>query len=121
LEKNRKKRINIAKKYIQSLSKLEIEVPPISNNFNHIFHKFVIKTKKRDELFKYLKRKGIEVLIHYKKPISELKVFRRFKNNNPNAISLSKHSLSLPIHPYLSNKEIVFIIQNINEFFKNIR
>ena len=63
---------------------------------------YVIKTLSRSE----------------KKTISRLSLFKKYKAKTPNADYLSNSSISIPIHPYLKNKEIKFIIGKINQFFK---
>ena len=118
LKTNQKKRINIAKKYINFLSSLPIRLPPKFKDNRHIYHKFVIQTNLRDQLYNYLKQNGIEAVIHYKKTISKLSLFKKYKAKTLNADYLSDSSISIPIHPYLENKEIKYIIDKINQFFK---
>jgi dTDP-4-amino-4,6-dideoxygalactose transaminase len=66
---------------------------------------------------KYLKRNGVETMIHYKKRIKNLYIFKKYKALTPVADSLSKPSISLPIHPYLKKKELNYIVSKINYFF----
>ena len=63
-----------------------------------------------------MKQNGIEAVIHYKKTISKLSLFKKYKAKTPNADYLSDRSISIPIHPYLENKEIKYIIDKINQF-----
>ena len=120
LKKYEKKRIQIANKFINEFKKFKIELPPKFSSSQHIYHKFVIQTQNRDKLKDFLNKRGIETLIHYKYPIPNLSLFNRKTINykTPNANYLSKNSLSLPIHPYLKNSEVNFIIKTVKKFFK---
>ncbi len=115
---NQIKRILIAKKYINGLRGLDIELPPLYTNGQHIYHKFVIRAKRRNALSNYLKHKGIECLIHYKKSLPELTIFKKYKTKLPIASNLKKYSLSLPIHPYLKSREVQHVLNAIKSFFK---
>ena len=94
------------------------ELPPKIKTKEHIYHKFVIQTSRRDELVKFLNKNGIDTMIHYNKPIDKLSVFKRYITKNSMSNYLSKTSVSLPIHPYLKKKEIDYVINKINLFFK---
>ena len=61
----------------------------------------------------------IETKIEHPILIPDQKAFRKFsKNTNlPNARRLSKLILSLPIHEYLSFKNLDYVIKNINKFY----
>lgn len=112
------KRIFIAKQYFKNFKDLNLSLPPLGKRSQHIYHKFVIRTKQRNKLFKYLKNHGIHTLIHYSKPLHKLKIFSEFSSKLPVSEQLSKTSLSIPIHPYLKKAEINHIIKTIKYFFK---
>ncbi len=116
-----KKRILIAKRYIKELSREKILLPVYKDDFSHIYHKFVIRYKKRDKLKFFLEKNGIQTMIHYHKPLPKYQVFKNNikKNYFKNSQILSKNCLSLPIHQYLNNKEVSYIIKKINLFLKN--
>ena len=118
VKENQIKRISIAKKYINGLRGLDIELPPLHTNGQHIYHKFVIRAKRRDELSNYLKKNGVECLIHYTKSLPELTIFKKYKTKLSVASNLKKYSLSLPIHPYLKNREIQHVLNTIKSFYK---
>lgn len=111
------KRISIARKYIKNLKNLNLSLPPLFKNEQHIYHKFVIRTKYRDELLRYLNKNGVQSLIHYKKPLHKLKIFKGFRSKLPISENLTKTSLSIPIHPYLKKKEVDHIIKVIKDFY----
>ena len=68
-----------------------------------------------------MNKKGIETAIHYPKPIHKQKAFI----NNYGNIQLkytekyAKQILSLPIHAFLNDQEIKYVVKNIKNFFDN--
>ncbi len=119
LDRNNKKRISIAKIYRRELSGVnQIILPTERPSIKHVYHLFVIETEKRNELQKFLEKNGIDALIHYPFPIHKQKCFSDWKNVSlPITEKKVSQILSLPIHPYLTEKEVVFICQKIKTFF----
>lgn len=107
--------------YSSLLKKIpQIKTPEQNNDCYHVFHLYVIECKKRDELRKYLEKKGIETIIHYPIPIHLQKPYQNlgFKRNDfPITEEKSKKILSLPMFPELTKEEIKYICNSIKEFF----
>ena len=118
-----KERQKIAKRYDQLLSKnIQITIPYVNTKANHVYHLYVIKTFKRDQLKQYLNQKGVETSIHYPVPPHLQKAYAHLgykKSDFPIAEELANSALSLPIYPGLKDKSIIYICDLINEFFKN--
>ena len=96
-------------------------MPINRKNGIHTYHQFVIKVKKdREALIKFLNKKNIEIGIHYPKMLVNLKPYRIFKNGNDlkNCLKYEKQILSLPMHPFLTYKEIKYVCDAINLFFR---
>jgi UDP-2-acetamido-2-deoxy-ribo-hexuluronate aminotransferase len=108
------KRHELAKLYYDGLDSLDLTLP--FHCMGHVFHQFVIRINRRDELQKYLMQKGIGTDIHYPKALSEISIFTE-NDQFPFAMEASKTVLSLPIHPNHSKEEINYVIQNIELFF----
>ena len=120
IENNKRKLL--AKKYIKNLGNiqgLEIIKPRDIKNAN--FHLFVIKTKKRNKLKKYLEKIGIQTLIHYPKIIPDQPFLKKEYGQAklPIAREFVKSCLSLPCHPNISLSDIYYISSNIKGFFGN--
>jgi len=112
-----------AKQYFDLLKNVGgIQLPPEENKTEKpVFHQFVIQTKYRDKLKKYLDKKRIETAIHYPTPIHMQKAYAHLgyrKGSLPIAEQLSKTVLSLPIFPGLNESEINVIGSTIRNFFK---
>ncbi|MFW6131278.1 MAG: DegT/DnrJ/EryC1/StrS family aminotransferase [Candidatus Aminicenantaceae bacterium] len=87
----------------------------------HIYNQFVIRVKKRDELQKYLKEKGIGTAIYYPVPLHLQKCFEYLgykKGAFPVSEKASTEVLALPVYPELSKKQQDYIGSCISSFYK---
>jgi len=112
------KRRKIAKFYDKHLHAVN-EVKLTQTNRGSSRHLYVIRTKNRDELIKYLAKKKIFCQIHYPYSLNKLKVFKnRIKNRKLiNSERWSKQCLSLPMHSDLKIGEINRIVKEIKSFY----
>ena len=114
-------RKKIAGRYLKEISNPLIEMPQICKNAEHVYHQFVVRTKKRDALRAYLEEKGIQTIIHYPIP-PHLAVCYKYlnlgKGSFPIAEEASEEVLSLPIFNGMLTAEINYVIQTINEYEK---
>ena len=112
-----------ALKYNELLSNIpEITTPKIRENSFHIFHLYVIRTPKRNELANYLKSKGISTGIHYPTALPFLPAYKYLDHKPsdfPVAYKYQNKILSLPMFPELSNEQIGYVVKSIKEFFKS--
>jgi len=116
-----RQRIEIANLYTQRLTNL-VETPFVNSNCTHVYHLYVIKTDKRDELKEFLQQKGIGTAIHYPIPPHLQKAYSHLnfkKGDFSIAEKLANQSLSLPIYPGLSDDQVNYICDSITEFFKS--
>ena len=101
------------------LKNASIITPTIRKNSKHVFHLYVIRLKKRDELIKYLKKHKISTGIHYPTPLPFLKAYKYLDHKPshfPVSWSYKDQILSLPMFPELNISQIKFICKLINEF-----
>lgn len=113
-----KKRNNIAKIYIENLTK-KVIAPKIENNKLHSFYSFTILANNRNKLMSHLKKKGIETKIQHSPLIPHQKAFLKYyKKDIPNAEKIVKKILCLPIRDELTQKNINYIVNSINNFYR---
>ncbi len=116
-----KKRLENAKYYNDLLKNVEsIEIPKIRNNVNHIFHLYVIKTDKREELQEFLNKNGIQTAIHYPVPLPFMNAYKYLNHKTgefPNVYKNKDKILSLPMFPELKKAEIEYVVDLIKQFF----
>jgi dTDP-4-amino-4,6-dideoxygalactose transaminase len=111
-----KKRQKIAKFYNQTINNKRIS--KLNYSKSSVYHQYVILVDNRNSLIKLLKKNKIQYGFHYPYAIHQLNVFKkRFKNKRyKNAEILAQNSISLPIDPNLSKKELNYIVKTLNEF-----
>ena len=114
-------RIKIANRYLEKLKIVDdIKLPKIRLNSKYVFHLFVIKTQKRDQLKKFLSENNVETGIHYPIALPDLKAYE-FLNYPPNILNAQNNSnsiLSLPIGDHMEIEDADYVIQIIKKFFK---
>jgi dTDP-4-amino-4,6-dideoxygalactose transaminase len=101
------KRTKIAQRYFKNLP--HVEFIRADKNTTSSYHKLVLLHDKRDQLQQYLASHGIETKIHYNKPLDSA-------GSYPQAETICKSAISLPIYPYLSLSEVDYICERINSF-----
>ena len=110
-------RNKIAQKFLNKINNELITLPknPKYCNYN-TYHIFPVLCDTRDILIEYLTNKNIPTIIHYPIPIELSGAFYNENYKNVMTIEFSKKILSLPIHPFMKDDEIEYIIKTINEF-----
>ena len=86
-----------------------------------VYHTFVIKADKRDELKAHLEKVGIGTAIHYPVPTHLMKAGRDLgykEGDLPVTELLARRILSLPVYPELNLDQIDEVASAILEFYK---
>ena len=120
-------RSKIAKRYTEALKTVpQIQIPQLSQEpramsqeLTHVYHQYTLKVSSRDKLLKYLNHNGIGARIYYPFLLSGMKAFNncKCKGSLKNAQEVSKSCISLPIHPFLKEREISYITSAIKKFY----
>ena len=108
----------IAAKYRTGLADL-VQVPFDQEWEECVYHNFVIRTEKRDELMAYLLEHGVDTRIHYPIPIhlQEAAKDLGYKVGSfPKAEKYAKTMISLPIYPDLSDAQ-VYLYYAVSKLF----
>ncbi|MCH4551353.1 DegT/DnrJ/EryC1/StrS family aminotransferase [Aestuariibaculum lutulentum] len=117
LNSDNSKRRDIAKFYFNRVKSENILLPFVSNIEEHVFHLFVVRCSKRNELKKYLLSKGVETAIHYPIPVHKQEAYADLKDCEfPITEQIHDEVLSLPMNPLLSDKDLEIIIKALVEF-----
>ena len=113
-ERRRKARL-----YTRMLSPLGLVCPSEKKGVRHVYHLYAIKTRKRDALQAFLKKRGIETLIHYPIPIPLEKAYQEMgyrRGDFPLTDQWSRKILSLPFFPEMKESEMEEVAQQIKMF-----
>ena len=120
LDKWNIERRRIASRYINEISNPSIILPlPTDDTFEHVYHVFVIRSNKRDELEKHLNDNGIFTLKHYPIPMHLQGAYKDLllkKGDLPIAEEISDTVLSIPMYYGMKDDEISYVVNCINCF-----
>ncbi|RYJ38487.1 DegT/DnrJ/EryC1/StrS aminotransferase [Flavobacterium anhuiense] len=117
LDSDNQKRRAIAKRYLSEIKNDKIVLPFWDFSKNHVFHLFVIRTENRAHLQEYLAQNNIQTVIHYPIPPHQQKAFSQWNNLSfPITEKIHKEVLSLPISPVLTESEVDYIIEILNQY-----
>jgi len=122
LDQWNKERRGKARLYTKMVSSLGVVCPSERKGVRHVFHLYTIKTRKRDSLQAFLKKRGIETLIHYPIPIPLQKAYRELgyrRRDFPLTNQWSRKILSLPFFPEMKDSEIEEVTEGIRCFLNN--
>lgn len=137
LDKDNLRRNEIANYYLRNIKNTEIILPRLkyygpdnntirskdeSNSYNtmlsHVWHLFVIRTKERDKLNRYLEDNNIQSLIHYPIAPHKQQAYREWNNLElPVTEQIHKEVLSLPISPVMTDDAVSRVVSVINGFY----
>lgn len=120
LDKWNEDRRATAKKYFEGIKNSLIKLPLKSTDeFEHIYHVFVIRCDKRDELERYLNDNGIGTVKHYPIPMHEQECYKDLGIKHgelPIAEEISRTVLSIPMYYGMTDEEVNYVIDMINKF-----
>jgi len=116
------RRRRIASIYCAELSgHASLELPMIPDWATPVWHLYVIKHPRRDELQKHLAERGIQTLIHYPIPPHLSGAYQAWREVHANiqlpvAEDLASRILSLPIGPHLSEEQASYVVESLLGF-----
>ncbi|GAA4015444.1 DegT/DnrJ/EryC1/StrS family aminotransferase [Hymenobacter fastidiosus] len=113
-------RQQVAALYNERLADIaDLRLPVVAAGATHVYHLYVVRTSRRDELQKYLTEQGIGTLIHYPIPPHLQEAYRsmNFKAGDfPIAENLATSCLSLPMWPGMTAADVAIVTDAIRSF-----
>jgi len=113
-------RRNTARMYNQALK--DLVITPVEEPWaKHVYHLYVIRTRKRNELKEFLSRQGISTLVHYPLPIHKQPAITSLLGAQPTLKNTEKFAdevLSIPMYPTLTKREVKYVSDKISKFFE---
>ncbi|MBQ3058123.1 MAG: DegT/DnrJ/EryC1/StrS family aminotransferase [Clostridia bacterium] len=119
MDKMNKNRREIAKKYLEGIKNPLVVLPYVMPECEHVWHVFAIRSNRRDELANYLEENGIGVNKHYPIPMHMQECYKELgikQGELPIAEEISATQLSLPLYYGMTDEEINYVINCINQF-----
>ncbi|HSD14558.1 MAG TPA: DegT/DnrJ/EryC1/StrS family aminotransferase [Flavobacterium sp.] len=117
LTSENEKRRAVAQRYLSEINNDKITLPFYDGSDNHVFHLFVIRTAKRDELQRYLSENGIQTMIHYPVAPHRQKAMKEFHHLSfPITEKIHEEVVSLPMSSVLTEDEIGYVVKILNGY-----
>ena len=112
---NRQRRL-AAGIYHEQLADLDLPLPTSDEEDRHVYHLYVTRVDRRDEIVQAMKRVGIGVGVHYPIALPFLKAYhnRGFKPDDfPVAYEQMSELISLPIYPEITEEQIAHVVDTL--------
>lgn len=108
----------IARKYSASIKTLKCPIEPVNQEISWAQYSVLAESKEQREFYlNLLKDKGVPTGIYYPIPLHLQKAYEFLgykKGDLPISEDLSERIFSLPIHPYMNDEEINYIVEILN-------
>jgi len=114
------RRRSIADLYREVLADVPVQLPVEPAGRHHVYHLFVIRTERRDELLAHLNALGIGAGIHYPVPVHLHAAYRDLgygPGDFPVSERLCGEILSLPIYPEMTDDQVVRVTDAVKAFW----
>lgn len=122
IEDSIKKREMVANWYLQRLQKCNnVKIPQVKGELKSVYYVFNILVENRDGLIQYLRKNEIQTSVYYPMPLHLQKCFKYLgykKGDFPICEKISEQILALPIYPELTETEVEYVCENIEDFYK---
>lgn len=113
-------RQRVAKRYTELLADTPLQLPHVPAFAESVWHLYVVRHPRRDELKKHLEANGVGCALHYPLPLHLQKCYASLGHKAgdfPNAEKAARECLSLPIYPELTEAQIQRVVAVVKEFF----
>lgn len=102
--------------YHELLAGTPLALPPDAPG--HVWHHFVVRAPRRDELRTYLKQHEIETEVYYPRALHLQPCFPGGEEGQfPEAERATREALALPVHPELERAQLEFVAATIRRFY----
>jgi dTDP-4-amino-4,6-dideoxygalactose transaminase len=114
-----RERQRVAKRYNELLAGTPLQLPREADFAESVWHVYVVRHPRRDELKKFLEDNGVGCAIHYPIPVHLQKAYAHLGHKAgdfPVAEKAASQCLSLPIYPELTEAQIARVVEVIKRF-----
>ncbi|HEY7819995.1 MAG TPA: DegT/DnrJ/EryC1/StrS family aminotransferase, partial [Vicinamibacteria bacterium] len=88
---------------------------------DHVFHQYVIRTPRRNDLRSHLAEEGIGTAVYYPLPLHLQPCFRDLgyaRGDFPVAERAAEENLALPLYPTLTEEQQALVVSSIAAFYR---
>lgn len=109
LDGENERRRELARIYDAVLSLSTLILPRLRGDAEHVYHQYVVRSKKRDDLQAYLKANSVGTLIHYPMPVHLQPAYKTRVVIGGEGLhhteEVCREALSLPMHPHMADEQ----------------
>jgi dTDP-4-amino-4,6-dideoxygalactose transaminase len=120
LKKWTSERQRVAKRYAELLKDTPLQLPHEAGFAESVWHLYVVRHPRRDELKAHLDANGVGCALHYPLPLHLQKCYANLGHQPgdfPVAEKAARECLSLPIYPELTDAQIQRVAEVVHGFF----
>ncbi|GAB3931061.1 DegT/DnrJ/EryC1/StrS family aminotransferase [Larkinella terrae] len=116
LDADNQRRQAIAARYLAEIRHPNLMLPPDDGIFNDVWHLFVVRHPQREAFMNYLHQNRIGTVIHYPVAPHQQEAYTEYRTLDlPLTDQLHREVLSLPLNTALTDTEVDYIIETINQ------
>ena len=114
-------RAQVAERYREGLAEIpQVVTPSAPAGYAHIYHQYVIRAERRDELKAFLQERGVGSMIYYPIPLHLQSCFRflGYRDGDlPHTERAAREVLALPVFAELRREEVAEVCAGIGAFY----
>lgn len=120
LDEENARRQKIAQIYDSELSATELILPRLGAPGSHVYHQYVVRSQRRDDLRSFLRERSIGTLVHYPLAVHMQPAYQGTVMTAPtgmgNTEQVCREVLSLPMYPQIGDEEVHSIARTISKW-----
>ncbi len=108
------RRRELADCYTSALARLDLVLPRKGQGRRHVWHLYVVRSGRRDELRRELAARGVETLVHYPRPVHRHPAYADLARGEgvlEVTERLAGEIVSLPLSPHLAEGELDAVVE----------
>ena len=110
------RRRELAEGYASALAGLDLVLPQEAEGRRHVWHLYVVRSSRRDELRRELAALGVETLVHYPRPVHRHPAYTDLARGDgllEVSERLAGEIVSLPLSPHLAEAELEAVVEAV--------
>ncbi|MBT3362543.1 MAG: DegT/DnrJ/EryC1/StrS family aminotransferase [Chloroflexi bacterium] len=119
VDKWNEKRWQTAQKYNKLLNAANTVIPTEASYAKHVYHMYVIRVQRRNELQSHLKQNEVASAIYYPIPLHLLEAYTDLgynKGDFPNSEKACQETLAIPMYPDMPDEQAEVVVKSITAF-----
>src|SRR5262249_42751401 len=120
LDRENARRRQVARTYDDLLSSTSLRLPRVRGPVEHVYHQYVVRGARREELKSHLETNGVGTAVHYPVPVPLQPAYRGrvplVRGRLPVTEQVCREILSLPMHPQLTDEQARYVAAQIGHW-----